>query len=298
MNFSVSDKVSTIPHQLTTCELLVTHHYKLLLETFTMPYYWQRIKDMYDDHHNSDSDWKNAPHAIIGDLAWHFIDEDDTPQALQTTVYECEEYGQPESSWRLPHPDENCEFKKWIDQITASEVSQGWRDKLMYTLFADEDSTFTDAQASCILHLAPCSVIQSFIQKTQQLIDDYNQSEADYQSDETIEAGETQQYMGSGLVNRPDSDEESSDDEGNDWPGWRQDNNNQDARELRSNQWENIQFPWQHHTTPRQYYEIIEGYPYSGEEDMEISDEDDLPPLENLAPPSLQRQVAFVLPRA
>ena len=142
-----------------------------------------------------------------------------------------------------------------------------------------------------------CSVIQSFIQKTQQIIDDYNQSEASYQSDETIEAGETQQYMGSGLVNRPDSDEESSDDEGNDWPGWRQDNNNQDARELRSNQWENIQFHWQHHTTPRQYYEIIEGYPYSGEEDMEISDdEDDLPPLENLAPPVLQRQVAFVLP--
>ena len=273
-----------------------------------MPYYWQRIKDMYDNHHDSDSDWKNAPHAIIGDLAWHFIDEDDTPQALQTTVYECEEYGQPESSWRLPHPDANCEFKKWIDQITASEVSQGWRDKLMYTLFADEDSTFTDAEASCILHLAPCSVIQSFIQKTQQLIDDYNQSEADYQSDETIEAGETQQYMGSGLVNRPDSDEESSDDEDNDWPGWRQDNNNQDARELRSNQWEHIQFPWQHHTTPRQYYEIIEGYPYSGEEDMEISDieddEDWLTPRERrlgyfeLRPPRLQRQVAFVLPIA
>ena len=272
-----------------------------------MPYYWQRVKDMYDDHHNSDSDWKNAPHAIIGDLAWHFIDEDDTPQALQTIVYECEEYGQPESSWRLPHPDENCAFKAWIDKITASEVSQGWRDKLMYTLFADEDSTFTDAEASCILHLAPCSVIQSFIQKTQQLIDDYNQSEADYQSDETIEAGETHQYMGSGLVNRPDSDEESSDDEGNDWPGWTPDNNNQDARELRSNQWENIQFPWQHHTTPRQYYEIIEGYPYSGEEDMEISDDeaddDFLTPrerraIENLRPPRLQRQVAFVLPIA
>ena len=59
---------------------------------------------------------------------------------------------------------------------------------------------------------------------------------------------------------------------------------------------ENIQFHWQHHTTPRQYYEIIEGYPYSGEEDMEISDdEDDLPPLENLAPPVLQHG-AFVLP--
>ena len=300
MNFSVSDKVSTIPHQLTTCELLVTHHYKLLLETFTMPYYWQRIKDMYDDHHNSDSEWRNAPHAIVGDLAWHFIDEDDTPQALQRIIYECDEHDQHHapSSWRLPYPDENCEFKKWIDRITASEVSQGWRDKLMYTLFADQDCTLTDAEASCILHLAPCSVIQSFIQKTQQIIDDYNQSEASYQSDETIEAGETQQYMGSGLVNRPDSDEESSDDEGNDWPGWRQDNNNQDARELRSNQWENIQFPWQHHTTPRQYYEIIEGYPYSGEEDMEISDEDDLPPLENLAPLVLQRQVAFVLPRA
>ena len=113
--------------------------------------------------------------------------------------------------------------------------------------------------------------------------------------------------MGSGLVNRPDSDEESSDDEGNDWPGWTPDNNNQDARELRSNQWENIQFPWQHHTTPRQYYEIIEGYPYSGEEDMEISDDeaddDFLTPrerraIEDLRPVRLQRQVAFVLPIA
>ena len=274
-----------------------------------MPYYWQRVKDMYDDHHNSDSDWKNAPHAIIGDLAWHFIDEDDTPEALQRIVYECDEHDQyhAPSSWRLPHPDENCEFKMWIDRITASEVSQGWRDKLMYTLFADEDSTFTDAEASCILHLAPCSVIQSFIQKTQQIIDDYNQSEASYQSDDTIEAGETQQYMGSGLANRPDSDEESSDDEDYD----RSDNNareHQNARELRSNQWENIEFNWQNWTTPRQYYEIIEGYPYSGEEDMEISeiedDEDWLTPQERrlgyfeLRAPRLQRQVAFVLPRA
>ena len=269
-----------------------------------MPYYWQRIKDMYENH--PDPDWQNAPHAIIGDLAWHFIDEDDTPQALQTIVYECDEYDQPASSWRLPHPDENCEFKKWIDRITASEVSQGWRDTLMYTLFADENATFTDAEASFILHMTPCSVIQAFIQKTQQSIDDYNESEADYQSDETIEAGETQQYMGSGLVNRPDSDEESSDDEDHDWPGWTPDNNNQDARELRSNQWENIQYDWQNTTTPRQYYEIIEGYPYSGEEDMEISDveddEDWLTPrerrtIENLAPLPLRRQVAFVLPR-
>ena len=276
-----------------------------------MPYYWQRIKDMYDNH--PDDDWNKAPHAIIGDLAWHFIEEDDTPQALRTIVHDCDECDQPASSWRLPHPDENCEFKMWIDRITASEVSQGWRDKLMYSLFADENTTFTDADASFILHMAPCSVIQAFIQKTQQSIDDYNRSEADYQSDETIESGETQQYMGNGLVNRPDSDEESSDDEDNDWPGWRPDNNNQDARELRTNQWENIQYDWQNMTTPREYYEIIEGYPYSGEEDMEVDSEDEfveigeneadddfLTPrerraIEDLAPLPLRRQVACVL---
>ena len=54
--------------------------------------------------------------------------------------------------------------------------------------------------------------------------------------------------------------------------------------------------PWQHHTTPRQYYEIIEGYPYSGEEDMEISDEDDLPPLENLAPLSYNAKLRLSYP--
>mgnify|MGYP004116147195 FL=1 len=75
----------------------------------------------------------------------------------------------------------------------------------------------------------------------------------------------------------------------------------QEDRELRTNQWDSIRFNWQNWTTPRQYFEIIESYPYDGPEDMEISDseEDDLPPLSSLAPPpGLTRQVACVLPRA
>ena len=40
-----------------------------------------------------------------------------------------------------------------------------------------------------------------------------------------------------------------------DYDGW-------DARELRTNKWNKIESEWQTHTTPREYYEVIEGYPY------------------------------------
>ena len=62
-----------------------------------------------------------------------------------------------------------------------------------------------------------------------------------------------------------------------------EDFNEKDARELRTNKWDKIEFEWQTHTTPREYHEVIEGDPY-------------LPPVEDLKPPkSLKRQVAQVL---
>ena len=62
-----------------------------------MPYYWQRVLDLYQNH--PDEGWANTPGAIVGDLAWHFIDADDTPSALQTAVYEADDG---EGEWREP----------------------------------------------------------------------------------------------------------------------------------------------------------------------------------------------------
>ena len=279
-----------------------------------MPYYWQRVKDLYENHPNED--WSSSAQAIIGDLAWHFIDEDDTPSALQTAVYEADDG---ETQWREPYPDVDCRFKQWIDDMIRSEVTQGWRDNLMKCVMgASTQHTINCAEASTILHMAPCSVIQKFIEKTQQSIDEFNQSEGSCDSDGTEETiiveSENRdgrqspvEFQGYGLANRPNSDSEDSDSDSDDDDYDEQ----QEQRELRTNQWDSIRFNWQNWTTPRQYFEIIEGYPYDGPEDMEISDDDDGPPdgfltprerraIENLAPPrGLQpRAVACVLPRA
>ena len=267
-----------------------------------MPYYWQRVQNLYENHPNED--WSSSPQAIIGDLAWHFIDEDDTPSTLQTAVYEADDG---ETQWREPYPDEGCRFKQWIDDMIRSEVTQGWRENLMKCVMgASTQHTINSAEASTILHMAPCSVIQGFIEKTQQSIDEFNQSEASYNSDDTEETiiveSENRdgrqspiEFQGYGLANRPNSDSEDSDSDSDDEDYDEQ----QEQRELRTNQWDSIRLNWQNWTTPRQYFEIIEGYPYDGPEDMEISDseEDNLPPLSPLDfPRHLQsRAVACVL---
>ena len=267
-----------------------------------MPYYWQRVRDLYESHPNED--WSSSPQAIVGDLAWHFIDEDDTPSALQTAVYEADDG---EGEWREPYPDEECLFKQWIDDMIRSDVTQGWRDNLMKCVMgASTQHTINSAEASTILHMAPCSVIQSFIEKTQQCIDEFNRSEASYNSDDTEETiivenenrdgrQSPAEFQGYGLANRPNSDSEDSDSDSDDEDYDEQ----QEQRELRTNQWDSIRLNWQNWTTPRQYFEIIEGYPYDGPEDMEISDseEDNLPPLSPLDfPRHLQsRAVACVL---
>ena len=61
-----------------------------------------------------------------------------------------------------------------------------------------------------------------------------------------------------------------------------EDYNEKDARELRTNKWDKIEFDWQIWTTPREYHEVIEGYPY-------------LPQVDDLKPPKgLKRHVAEV----
>ena len=41
----------------------------------------------------------------------------------------------------------------------------------------------------------------------------------------------------------------------------------QDKRELSTNKWDKIEFHWQNWTTPREYYEVINGYPYLPEKE-------------------------------
>ena len=77
-----------------------------------------------------------------------------------------------------------------------------------------------------------------------------------------------------------------------DYNGW-------DARELRTNKWDKIEFDWQTHTTPREYYEVIEGYPYlpEGYVEEEKNVESKWNDYEELLKPpkGLKRQVAQVL---
>ena len=300
-----------------------------------MPYYYGRVKDLYENHPNED--WSSSPQAIIGDLAWHFIDEDDTPSTLQTAVYEADDG---ETQWREPYPDEECRFKQWIDDMIRSEVTQGWRDNLMKCVMgASTQHTINSAEASTILHMAPCSVIQSFIEKTQQSIDEFNQSEASYNSDDTEETiiveSENRdgrqspvEFQGYGLANRPNSDCEDSESDSDDSMPELENEDDHEEEELRTNQWSIIRHQWQHTITPREYNEIIEGgggyrvggglrhflenrFPLHGEPmDIDTDEETDeelpdgfLTPrerraIENLAPPRLTRQVACVLPRA
>jgi len=274
-----------------------------------MPYFWQRIQDLYNNHPNED--WNSSPGAIIGDLAWFFLDQDDTPEKLRESMSDASQGGE-NSQWREPYPDEECQFKDWYDQIVGSEVTQGWRNDIMKTLFQGEDSHPIDlARATTILHMVPSSVIRDFITATEENIDDWNQSEASYDSDNTEETiiveSENRdgrqspiEFQGYGLANRPNSDSEDSDsDSDDDSMPELESEESQEQRELRTNQWDSIRLNWQNWTTPRQYFEIIEGYPYDGPEDMEISDseEDNLPPLSSLDfPRHLQsRAVACVL---
>ena len=81
-----------------------------------------------------------------------------------------------------------------------------------------------------------------------------------------------EEWTGLGLGNRPISDEDLSDEEDTD------DEFDAHQNELRENRWNEIEFPWQEHTTPREYYQIIEGHEY---EDGDESNEENVTSLTN-----------------
>ena len=81
-----------------------------------------------------------------------------------------------------------------------------------------------------------------------------------------------EEWTGLGLGNRPISDEDLSDEEDAD------DEFDAHQNELRENRWNEIEFPWQEHTTPREYYQIIEGHEY---EDGDESNEENVTSLTN-----------------
>jgi len=233
-----------------------------------MPYYWSRVFNLYIDH--PDETWDAESPAIVADLAWHFLQEDDTPEAFQQVCRDADSH-EYNVGWRDFHPDEGCRFKDWIDEMRASSVTQGWRDDLLSTLLCGHKD-MTSSEASSILHMAPCSVIRSFIEKTQQSIDDYyNQSEASYDSSETIIDGNLdvfEQYYPGALPASEDDDEDSmpslysasEDDDEDSMPSidWDEEGEEEDEEEeLRTNQWRVIRFPWQNRITPREYEEII-----------------------------------------
>ena len=70
-----------------------------------------------------------------------------------------------------------------------------------------------------------------------------------------------EEWKGLGLENRPISDEDLSD--------FSDDSYDAHQDELKNNQWNQIDFPWQEHTTPREYYQTIEGHSYEEESESE-----------------------------
>jgi hypothetical protein len=59
-----------------------------------------------------------------------------------------------------------------------------------------------------------------------------------------------------------------------------------DRTELRTNVWHEIEYPWQHFTTPRQYFVVINGYAYHSEDELDAETETDCESMPELLTPS------------
>lgn len=59
-----------------------------------------------------------------------------------------------------------------------------------------------------------------------------------------------------------------------------------DRTELRTNVWHEIEYPWQHFTTPRQYFVVINGYAYRSEDELDAETETDCESMPELLTPS------------
>jgi len=250
-----------------------------------MPYYWTNVWNIYV---NSSIE-SIKPNQVIEDLAWFFIDQE---EILKSLYQECDD-----GNYRKPHPDENCQFKEWFEEISKVHFKFcGDGDNIMKILLEGRTS-ISESNACGMLHLAPCSIIKKFIVN---MTDFYLGNDDDYEEvrDGRMSPLSIAQYN-FGLSNRPvtsDEEEEDSDsmpeledEEEEDYdsmPGLEEDydsmpglvscdNSDEDydssdedydssdedsgEEELRTNQWRVIRFPWQHSITPREYEAEMEG---------------------------------------
>lgn len=59
-----------------------------------------------------------------------------------------------------------------------------------------------------------------------------------------------------------------------------------DRTELRTNVWHQIEYPWQHTTTPREYFETINGHAYHSDDESDAETETDCESMPELLTPS------------
>ena len=116
-----------------------------------MPYYWTNVWNIYV---NSPLE-SIKPNQVIEDLTWSFIAQE---EMLKSLLQECED-----GNYRKPHPDENCQFKEWFEDISKTHFNFcGDGDNIMKILLEGR-TNITESNACSILHLAPCSIIKKFI---------------------------------------------------------------------------------------------------------------------------------------
>ncbi len=109
-----------------------------------------------------------------------------------------------------------------------------------------------------------------------------NDSETEYETDSEIDSIPA-------LIGDTDTDTES-DDEGYETDATvivdNDDRDEIDRTELRTNVWHQIEYPWQHTTTPREYFETINGHAYHSDDESDAETETDCESMPELLTPS------------
>ena len=163
-----------------------------------MPYYWTNVWNIYVNSSLA----AIKPNQVIEDLAWFFIAQE---EMLKSLYQECDE-----GNYRKPHPDENCQFKEWFEDISKTHFKFcGDGDNIMKILLEGRTS-ISESNACSILHLAPCSIIKKFIVNMTEF---YLENDDDYDDYYSRDSVELIQAVRDGLANRPvTSNEESEED--------------------------------------------------------------------------------------
>jgi hypothetical protein len=157
-----------------------------------MPYYWSRVWEIYT---TALVVGDNTPGTIINDLAWLFLEQGDTHPSLY------DDYNA--GNYREPCSNEQCELKTWYNDIMSSGNYQCI--DLLQVLFESNTRILTESEASFILHMAPCCVINKFMNTMAEEFTSVEQDYLDYEI-ETFDRDERQSPYNS-------SQEDSSDDE-------------------------------------------------------------------------------------